>query len=397
MKLAFVSIMGSPWGGSEVLWTRTAALALERQHEILVSVFDWPRQADPVEALRTQGARMVLRRRFYPALPTRVRKKLFNLFLPRGKKTTYHDYLLHDNPDRILFSLGGGDEIAQGEDDLMVFVRQTRIPFFIFCHALSFKPYGSEMVRRNMIESCAKAAGVFFTSRLQMELTEKAMGQPLTNARILNHPLTVCFDKVVPFPPAAPAHFALIGSLVVRWKGQDKAIRILSQDKWRKRDWVLNIYGAGEDEQCLRNMARESGVGDRIIFHGHVADHQAIWRKNHLLLIASHTLDSGPITSFEAMNAGRPVVSTLIGAPAEYVKDGITGALAAGRTQNELEVAMERAWQKREKWAAWGQNARDYLQAHYDFNPEQTLLNILTQEPPACSKPGTANPSPSLE
>ncbi|MEI6915951.1 MAG: glycosyltransferase family 4 protein, partial [Armatimonadota bacterium] len=320
----------------------------------------------------------VLRRRFYPAPLARARKKFFNLVLPPGKKTTYHDYLLHFDPDRILFSLGSGDEIAQCDDDLMVFVRQTRIPFFVFCHALSFEPFRSERVKRNMIESCAKAAGVFFTSRMQLELTEQAMGQALTNARILNHPLTIRFDQPVPFPPATPVHFAMIGSLVVRWKGQDKVIRILSQDKWLERDWVLNIYGAGEDEQFLKSMAKESRAAERIVIHGHVTDQQAIWQKNHLLLIASSS-DSGPITLFEAMHAGRPVVSTLIGAAPEYIQNNLTGVLATERTEEDLEKAMEQAWQHRERWAEWGQNARTYLDEHYDFRPERTLLNILQQ------------------
>ena len=122
MRLAFVSIIGAPWGGSEVLWTRTAALALENKHEVLVSVFDWPQQAPAVEDLRDGGARMVLRRRFYPALPSRARKKLLNLWLPSGRKKTYHDYLLRFKPDCIFFSLGGGDEIAASDSDLMVFV-----------------------------------------------------------------------------------------------------------------------------------------------------------------------------------------------------------------------------------------------------------------------------------
>ena len=227
------------------------------------------------------------------------------------------------------------------------------------------------------MKSCAKAAQVFFTSRLQLELTEQAMGAPLTNARILNHPLTVYFDRPVPFPPATPAHFAMIGSLVVRWKAQDKAIRILTGETWRKRDWVLNIYGAGEDEQFLRNMARESCAADRIVFHGHVTDPLAIWQKNHLLLVAS-SRDSGPITLFEAMNAGRPVVSTYIGAAPEYVQTRVTGVLASGRTEEDLEKAMEQAWQQRGQWVKWGENAHAYLEEHYDSRPEQTLLNILS-------------------
>ena len=66
MRIAFITTCGFPWGGCEQLWTRTAALALSEGHEVLISVFDWPEQHPVIRSPEGAGARLLLRRRYYP-------------------------------------------------------------------------------------------------------------------------------------------------------------------------------------------------------------------------------------------------------------------------------------------------------------------------------------------
>jgi len=378
MKFAFFTSNGFPWGGSEILWTAAAKEALKQNHVVLISIFDWPQQHASIEVLEEEGANLIYRRRFYPDLLTRIKKKLINNFLPSGKKSTYHEYLNRFKPDHILFNLAGGDEIATDTMDLMVFVKQTKIPFSVFYHSLSEQNYLSETIAENFIFVLQKAHYNFFTSQMQINLLQQHLGCSIDNARIINHPLrnikvpaATRVDKVV-------YNLCIIGSLVTRWKGQDMVIRILAKDHWRSLNWHLNIYGDGADKEALLNLISEKKLTDKVTLHGHTEDVNNIFAENDMILIPSRQ-DSGPIVLFEAMLAAKPVVGTNMGAMPEYIQTGINGVLSKSTSEDAFEEAMQIAWDQKEQWVAWGRNAFDYLPEHYDFGPAQTLLNLITK------------------
>ena len=377
MRLAFVTICGYPWGGSEELWTATAKEALLGGHEVLVSVFDWPNQHERLHGLKSLGARMHLRRRFYPGPWQRVRKKLWNSFLPPGRKATYHDYLSDFQPDHILFSLAGGDEIAIEPDDLMVFVRQTGIPFSVIYHSVTPGHRYPPDVASNMREVFHLSKHSFFTSRLQMDLYRSQTGDAIVNGRKLHHPLRPLTP--VPFPAigSGPVRMCMVGSLISRWKGQDIAFEVLSSASWRDRDWELDVYGVGSDSDMLVALTGRLGISDRVHFKGHDEDMGRVLGCHHLVLIPSRQ-DTGPIVLFEAMGSARPVVGMPMGAMPEYVADGQTGFMSPSIDAEGFAIAMERAWAAREQWRRMGEEARSYLAQHYDPNPQRTLLDIIT-------------------
>jgi glycosyltransferase involved in cell wall biosynthesis len=385
MRLAFVTTIGFPWGGCELLWTATAKEALRQGHEVLVSIFDWPEQHPKIAELKTAGASFHYRRRFIPALTQRVRKKALNRLLPEGKKTTYHDYLSRWKPDLIFFNLAGGDELVNSDDDWMVFIRQTDIPFVVAYHSLSERPQFTERTIRNYWFLTGKARANLFTSRLQQEWLEHQIAAHIPAASIIHHPLNVSgkdinvSGKDIPaFPPMETVQFAIVGSLVCRWKGQDIALRLLSGPQWQDRKWVLNIYGEGPDRFYLEQLVTRYGLAGRVTLHGHTDDITRIWATNHLLVAPSRQ-DSGPIVCYEAMYFSRPVVGSYMGAMPQYILDGATGVLATGTSELDFATALEKAWQHRQDWAAWGINGRKFLDEHYDYNAAGTLLNLLTK------------------
>jgi glycosyltransferase involved in cell wall biosynthesis len=378
MKIAFVSICGFPWGGSEILWTDTAREALLQGHEVLISVFDWTQQHDKIEDLKAKGAKIIYRRRFYPGFFTRFKKKLFNIFLISAKKYTYHDYLNRFRADHILFNLAGGDEIAADTTDLMVFVEQTKIPFSVFYHSLSTENYLSGTIAENFRFVLKKANYNFFTSQMQINLLQQQLQCSIDKAIIVNHPVREPslisksnVDKDI-------FNFCIVGSLVTRWKGQDMVIRILSKKHWRYLNWQLNIYGEGEDKEALLNLINEKKLTDKVTLHGYTDDVNYLFAKNDIVLIPS-IQDSGPIVLFEAMLATKPVVGTFMGAMPDYITNYKTGVLAKDITENEFEIALEAAWKYRCKWEEWGKAARTKILTSYDFEPHKTLLGKLLQ------------------
>lgn len=376
MRIAFITTCGFPWGGCEQLWTRTAALALSEGHEVLISIFDWPEQHPVIRSLESSGAILLLRRRFFPGPLVRLRKKMLNLFMSEGRKVTYHDPVLDFKPDHIVFSLAGGDEIAADPADLMIFVRQLKVPFTLIHHSMTIGHVYPQDIRERFGEVFDKARHCLFTSRFQLELYREQTGHPIKNARIGSQPLPAI--RYVQLPDVdGRIRFALIGSLITRWKGQDMVLSILSGEKWMARDWQLDIYGSGADEGVLRAQVESSVIRDRVHFQGYQHDLSDVYASHHLILIPSKQ-DTGPIVLFEAMLAGRAVVGTPMGAMPDFIEDGHTGVLASGLEEVAFGDAMERAWQSSAAWAEWGLTARKRIIGQYDLHPDRTLLNLIS-------------------
>lgn len=73
--------------------------------------------------------------------------------------------------------------------------------------------------------------------------------------------------------------------------------------------WRLVILGTGPQEQSLRTLAQNLGIGDRVEFTGFVADPTPYFRRAHLLALSS-TYEDLPAVVLEALACGCPVVAT---------------------------------------------------------------------------------------
>lgn len=378
MRLAFVTMNSTAWGGSEVLWSKAAALALDEGHEVLVSMYDFSDNLpEPLLLLQQKGAKFVFRRKFYPEFKKRLNKKLSNKLAPHGKKKTYHDYLYAFKADRIFFNLGGGDEIARDDTDMMVFIQQCKIPFFIFSHTISYVPENNNKLADNLSMSYELAQKSFFTSNMQIAMQEHMICNKIQNATILNHPVRVSQLESTTVPINGTYNMALIGNLLIRHKGQDVVLRVLANEEWKNRNVKVNIYGDGDDKDYLQRLVDYYGLGDKVVFKGYENDMETVWSENHILLIPTRK-DSGPITMFEAMSFGKPIVGTRMGAIPDYVKDGVNGIICEPYSFESFSNAMESAWENKDKWEDWGKESLKIIKEQYDFTPEQTLLNYLT-------------------
>lgn len=375
MRIVFYTTCGANWGGSEILWTKTAKDALQNGHKVAISIFDWENQHESVQELIKLGAKTYLRRPFYPRLSTRIKKKLFNIFLPSGNKYTYCNVLHEFKPDHIFFNLAGGYEIAYDSTDLMVFVKQTKIAFSVFYHSISVNHEFDEITRANFQYVINKSKCSFFTTKWQSNEFERQLFIPISNAIVLHHPLREIHEKKLFKLKNREAQLCIIGSLVNRWKGQDIAIRCLS--KHQEKNWHLNIYGDGEDYSILTQLVNSLGLNDRITFHGFENDINKIFLINDLVIIPSR-IDSGPIVMFESMLAGLPVVGSNLGAMHDFIVNGDNGVLATGIDEATFDLALEFALLNRDKWQEWGENSRKKMIAEYDFNSSKTLLSIIT-------------------
>ncbi|CAN5606932.1 N/A [soil metagenome] len=75
---------------------------------------------------------------------------------------------------------------------------------------------------------------------------------------------------------------------------------------------VVSMLGSGRDLEALRQRAAASGLGDRVVWHGAVAEAGRFFPAFDLFVLSSRT-EGTPMVLFEAMAAGVPVVAAAVG------------------------------------------------------------------------------------
>ena len=126
---------------------------------------------------------------------------------------------------------------------------------------------------------------------------------------------------------------------LVERKGIADLIRaIASLERGR---YELEIVGSGPDEQRLRELAHQLGVGREVIFAGPV-DRAAIparYREADIFTLAPHKEAFGNVFA-EALASGLPIVGSTVGGIPELVEHGTNGFLVPPREPIALAAAI---------------------------------------------------------
>jgi glycosyltransferase involved in cell wall biosynthesis len=109
----------------------------------------------------------------------------------------------------------------------------------------------------------------------------------------------------------------------------------------RQGDLRVLIVGDGDLMEDLRGHAAELGVADRVVFTGHRTDVPDLLAALDVFCISS-LYEGTPLALFEAMAAGRAVVSTAVDGCREVLEDGVTGLLVPPGDATALGAALDR-------------------------------------------------------
>ncbi|WP_194624260.1 glycosyltransferase [Mycolicibacterium phlei] len=120
-------------------------------------------------------------------------------------------------------------------------------------------------------------------------------------------------------------------------KNQALAIRTLSL---LPEYYTLDVVGDGPERSALERLAEESGVADRVTFHGYVNDPVLLMRKATILVHPAHGETFG-IVLFEASSVGVPVVALNQSVMADIVPELIPGALAEPTVESFAEAITQ--------------------------------------------------------
>src|SRR5271155_216906 len=125
MRFTFISTMnGSPWGGSEELWSQAATRLKQAGHDVQAAVVYWPQLSDKVTVLPRHGIRLEIHslpqvRGFWNELSLRARRSC--------------SWLKRFNPELVVISQG----YNQGGFDWAKICREAAIPYVMIVHCNS--------------------------------------------------------------------------------------------------------------------------------------------------------------------------------------------------------------------------------------------------------------------
>lgn len=131
----------------------------------------------------------------------------------------------------------------------------------------------------------------------------------------------------------------------------------------RRRGVRLLVLGEGREEAALRARTAELGLDDVVTFAGarpSAADELAAAD----VVVVSSRWESGPLVLFEAMQLGRPVVTTAVGAAPEVVTDGVSGRLVAVGDAAGFADALEQVLADPVEGAVMGEQGRAAVAEH---------------------------------
>lgn len=140
-------------------------------------------------------------------------------------------------------------------------------------------------------------------------------------------------------PEGAPV-VGSIGRLSAQ-KGHRYLLDAAAQVLARRPEARFLIVGDGDLSEELKSQAALLGILPQVLFVGHRSDIPLVLGTIDVLCISS-TYEGTPLTLFEAMASGKPIVSTAVDGCREVLKDGLTGVLVPPRDPGALAEALLR-------------------------------------------------------
>jgi len=377
MKIAVITTIDDIWGGSEELWYQTALAALAEGHSVHVSMKFTGALAPKIQELIGKGL-VLHKRRGYIKKGTpagkRILKKAWHLLL--NSFSNPYKSIYRARPDIVIFN---SSLFQAGEDNYFHRLQQAyHRPYVVITQVVAeFNRPFSNTPSQAMRDGFLKAAKVFFVSRRNFETIQRHLALALPNGEVITNPVNLADTVMIPYPAMdGVIKLGVLGNLQINHKGQDIIIAVLSREEWKNRNWHLNIYGRGPDEEYLKALCVQRGIAGKVSFCGHVSDIREVWKENHALLMCS-IMEGLPLAVVEAMLCGRPVITTDVGGNREIIDDGINGFIAEGPTEFSLNRALQRAWNRKDEWAHMGSLSHETAKKFYVPDIGQRLLEKI--------------------
>ncbi len=370
----FVSSNSTPWGGSEELWSASAAALAENGHRVSVLKANIDRREPRIRRLIDLHCRISDLQKL--SLFTRF-PRLQRAASPLITSQRLAQVALETSLFQPILGVVSQGMNFDGLHYANLF-RKMKKPYVLIAQKAGDVYWPADPVRARMRAVYTAAQACYFVSEHNLRLTEEQLGFALPHARVVRNPFLVPWEPRHDWPSEEDGlRLACVGRIFPAEKGQDLLIRVLARDKWRSRPLSVTLYGSGHHAVGLEKMAAFLGVTS-VRFGGFTDDVASIWTDNHALILPSRC-EGLPLVLVEAMLSGRVPITTDVAGNGELVEDNRTGFLAAAATEHALDEALERAWQRRHEWRSIGAAAAVAVRDLVPPDPAEVFAGLLQQ------------------
>ena len=166
---------------------------------------------------------------------------------------------------------------------------------------------------------------------------------------------------------------------IVHQKGLDLAMHALAGLKDIQWEWY--IAGDGPQMPIMQSLAKELGIGDRVIFLGWQSREQLkeSYKHSNVFLFPSRH-EGMPNAVLEAMASGLPVIASCIAGSEELVIDSKTGYLVPSEDIESLRGALKKILNDPILRKQMGIASRRYVEEHYSWESTAQQYALLLEK-----------------
>jgi PEP-CTERM/exosortase A-associated glycosyltransferase len=163
-----------------------------------------------------------------------------------------------------------------------------------------------------------------------------------------------------------------IGSFYA-YEGLDVLLRAVPKLAARMPDLRVLLVGGGPQDAQLRQLAKDLGIEDKVVFTGRVPHDQVNAYYDLLDVLVYPRLSMRltdlvtPLKPLEAMAQGRILAASDVGGHLELIADGKTGVLFRADDTDSLVDKVGALLESQQKWPALRQAGREYVETERNW------------------------------
>lgn len=217
------------------------------------------------------------------------------------------------------------------------------------------------------------------TSQHAARLVERALGVETTKIAVIPNGVSNAFFEQK-WAPASTGPLLFFGRLA-HDKGVDTLLRAVAHAPGER---TLTIVGRGDQAPVLKRMARDLGIGERVVWRDWLDETELareLGRCKLAVLPSRH--ESFGNAMAEAMAVGAPLVTTRAGSIPEIVEHDVTGLLVPPDDVGALQQAIDRIEHDPALAARLGAAGRERMRAQFSWQAVAGRYSELYRERPA--------------
>ena len=365
-SVLFISLLNSAaWGGSEEIWYKSALHLAGKNQKVGVCCFNWEGKEERLQQLQRAGCILYL-------LPGKLETK--SLWGKYKLNEALHSIPFSDY-NKSIVNQGGWKDVAHGPFKKLY---QKLPPYVLLFHNYDMLEKLSNNKIKSLHNWVMNAEKNIGDAGRIFSVIKSTCNLEIPRNYVLFNPVTIQLPgRQTPFTSSAEdkLKFIVLAELDVKRKAQDLLIKALAAEKWKTRNYTLNIYGNGKDKQILEKLINETGLSSRVILKGFTKDVKEVLANSHVLLQLTH-IDAMPISVTEALAMSRAIIASDVGDMPLWIYEGVNGWIAKKVCIEEIDRVLENAWQQRNKLEEMGRESYKIFKQKYPEHPVEYFLNL---------------------